>query len=428
MAHSKPEWWNQPAVPLQHHQHTQSLQPSPRSAPIIAVAFSIEQTGSDGQPKIRRGEDRRRSGHNRSCNMADQPHHHKPNHYVWLAQHTAGTDATQLHAWGHDHDGAYRQLPLNHPSLAYVLLLTPDGPTLWLHHVLLFGSANSVWSYNRFGDVLTSLSRVLTATPVVHFADDHGSINQKNTPTAALTLSADWTVPLGFHMKHSKDQAPQTEHKIQGAYIQLTQDTTIIRPCPQCIQHITQTILTALDHQTLDPSLAQKLSVFLHSHPTLWQSWPSSKPRPLPPRLLPSDHPFPRDQAGSHCHAQHSTPRQSSLLPTTTLTGYPKSHLHRCLLYHWWPQQKMLRTPDGIQHAHKDLSNGWGIVVFPARQTPIVTSGHIPPSLLQQFTSSQAFIYFLEPGQLSLPQSCFEPFSPNRTYNCATMRLPNTPS
>ena len=105
--------------------------------------------------------------------MADQPHHHTPDHYVCPAQHTAQCHTSPLQVWGHDHDGAYRQLPLQDSSLAHVLLLTPDGPTLWFHHVLLFGSPASVWSYNRFGDILTSITRVLTVTPVVHFVDDY---------------------------------------------------------------------------------------------------------------------------------------------------------------------------------------------------------------------------------------------------------------
>ena len=67
--------------------------------------------------------------------------------------------------WGHDHDGAYRQLPLDDPRQAYVLLLTPEGSTLWSHNVLLFGSAASVWSYNRFGDVLVACSRTPGVVP-----------------------------------------------------------------------------------------------------------------------------------------------------------------------------------------------------------------------------------------------------------------------
>ena len=192
--------------------------------------------------------------------MTDQPCHHTPDHYLWLAQHTAATDQAAQQVWGHDHDGAYRQLPLDDPSLAYVLLLTPDGPTLWLHHVLLFGSAASVWSYNRFGDVLTSLSRVLTATPVVHFVDDYGSIQPKTHATSGFQAFGHLNSTLGFHMKTSKEQPPRHEHKIQGVYIHTDSTHVTIRPCQQRIQQITTTLKQAIDTNFLQPSLAQKLA------------------------------------------------------------------------------------------------------------------------------------------------------------------------
>lgn len=68
----EPQWWTTKSVPLSQHQHTMHLKPLPHSDPVIALAFSIEQTRSDGKAKIRRGEDWRRSGHNRSCNMTGQ--------------------------------------------------------------------------------------------------------------------------------------------------------------------------------------------------------------------------------------------------------------------------------------------------------------------------------------------------------------------
>ena len=142
-----PTWFTTQTVPLQTNKHHLPRLPIPHNNPIIAMAFSIKQTGSDGKPKIRRGEDWRRSGHNRACQMNDQPYHHTPDHYISLAQHTARHSNQQQLVWGHDHDGAYRQLPLEDPEIAYVLLQTPHGPTLWHHHVLLFGSAASVWAY-----------------------------------------------------------------------------------------------------------------------------------------------------------------------------------------------------------------------------------------------------------------------------------------
>ncbi len=144
--------------------------------PLMAdeIAKQVQMGRMDGKPKIRRGEDWRRSGHNRSCNMADQPHHHTPDHYLRLAQ------------------------PLNDPSLAYALLLTPDGPTLWLHHVLLFGSAASVWSYNRLAmyshHFHESSLRLRSSTLSTTMA----AFSHRNTPPAVSNPSADSTAPLDF--------------------------------------------------------------------------------------------------------------------------------------------------------------------------------------------------------------------------------------
>ena len=124
-----------------------TLLPIPHEFPIIAVAFSIEQIGSDCKRKIRRGVDWRRSGHNRTYATHGQPFHHTTDHLAYFSILASNKHPhSQLDVWGHDHDGAYRQLPFNDPAVAYVLLITPEGPTLWNHKVLLFGFAASVRS------------------------------------------------------------------------------------------------------------------------------------------------------------------------------------------------------------------------------------------------------------------------------------------
>ncbi|CAE7455981.1 unnamed protein product, partial [Symbiodinium pilosum] len=160
-----------------------TLLPLPRTEPKVAMAFSIKQTGSDGKDKIRRGEDWRRSGHNSTCIMHDQPFHHTPDHFASLVIQTHQTHPTaDMHVWGHDHDGAYRQLPLDNPENAYVLLHTPQGPTLWSHNVLLFGSSASVWGYNRFGDAMVSVSRLFgkvgRAPLKAIYARAHGEVDR----------------------------------------------------------------------------------------------------------------------------------------------------------------------------------------------------------------------------------------------------------
>ena len=146
-------------------------------------------------------------------------------------------------------------------------------------------------------------------------------------------------------MKHSKEQPPKNECKIQGIYIHLTQDTAIIRPCPQRLQHITQTIQTALDRQKLDPSLAQKLAGTCSFTATqLFGKVGRAANRALYDHALSHQTTLPRATNG---HAQHLTSCRTPFLSLTARTLHSNHHLHRCLLHHRWPKQKMFRANSG---------------------------------------------------------------------------------
>ena len=143
--------------------------PLPHPTPKIAMAFSIKQTGSDGKDEIRRGEDWRRSGHNSTCTMHDQPFHHAPDHFASLVIQTHQLHPKEdMHVWGHDHDGAYRQLPWTICPLA-------RAPHCGATTSCYFGSCASVWGYNRFGDAMVSVSRILLLCPTMQYVDDYGS-------------------------------------------------------------------------------------------------------------------------------------------------------------------------------------------------------------------------------------------------------------
>ena len=228
-----PATWETKCTRPRHCPHL-TLLPIPHEFPMIAVAASIEQIGSDVKKKMRRGEDWRRSGHNRTCTMHDQPFHHTPDHFASLGILASNKHPqSQLDVWGRDHDGAYRQLPLDDPEVAYVLLITPEGPTLWNHNVLLFGSATSVWSYNRFGDIMTSISRVLNFSPVLHYVDDHGSMEPDDTAQSSFESFEEFNGVLGFTMKPSKRQPPLRRQRMQGVIIESDYDTIVLSPCPQ---------------------------------------------------------------------------------------------------------------------------------------------------------------------------------------------------
>jgi len=101
----------------------QSLHPAPDNQDCYpSIAFPIDQQGSDGRKKIRRGEDWKRSFHNRLAQTSDKPAHHTVDYYLQGARilHSLGFKNLQL--WGHDHEGAYRQFPARPQHLMWAVL------------------------------------------------------------------------------------------------------------------------------------------------------------------------------------------------------------------------------------------------------------------------------------------------------------------
>ena len=254
-----PHWEHQTITPNKYPEL--QLLPIPHTTPAMALAFSTQQTGSDGKEKIRRGEDWRRSGHNATCIMHDQPYHHTPDHFAALATRSHQHNPNQLlHVWGHDHDGAYRQLPLDRPEQAYVLLHTPDGPTLWSHNVLLFGSSASVWGYNRFGDAMVAVSRLILLCPTMHYVDDYGSTEGSHQADSGFRSFEDFNGALGYNMKTSKRQPPAPSHKIQGVIISKDNNHITLTPCPQRVERMCSHIIACLEQDTLEPDQARRMA------------------------------------------------------------------------------------------------------------------------------------------------------------------------
>jgi hypothetical protein len=103
------------------------LLPLPAGDVFIANAFAIHQIGSDDKKKVRRGEDWRRSFHNSTVEVDDAPYHHNIESYAALATANLETwsdgEMPALKIWGQDHEGAYRQLPLENTREAFVHLI-----------------------------------------------------------------------------------------------------------------------------------------------------------------------------------------------------------------------------------------------------------------------------------------------------------------
>ena len=333
--------------------------------------------------------------------MTDQPYHHTPDHYTWLAQYTRQRSDEPPLVWGHDHDGAYRQLPLDDPSIAYVLLLTPDGPTLWHHHVLLFGSAASVWAYNRFGDMLSAVARTIACIPVVHYVDDYGSIEPTGSANSGFDTFEAINSILGFHMKISKKQPPANSHRIQGVIIECDIDKITVAPCPSRIKNISEQLRKHLRTQLMTPEQARKLAGKCSFTTTqLFGRVGRAALRALYDKAFSNT-----DNINSHTHSaitallnilEHCQPRQLPLQPQQT---------QHTIIYtdaFYKEGDKILRCSDLYDQQHdltpsSEMTNGWAaVVIHPSANTPLVFHGTVPPRLLKHFASNKAFIYFLE--------------------------------
>eukprot|EP00438_Fugacium_kawagutii_P004671 Skav216583 [mRNA] locus=scaffold3151:23511:25874:+ [translate_table: standard] len=214
---SSPTSWPKKTVVLPLFKHTQTLLPGPQTHGATSVSFAIIQTGSDGKPKIRRGEDWRRAHHNQTVMVSDRPHNHRPPTFVALAAEFSQRNLNST-IWGSDRENAYRQLPVEEPCHTWTILFTEGGPTLWRHRALLFGATGSVWSYGRVGDFLCWLARTFLLTPAIHYVDDYAAVEaatlpilfrSKPQPVTSMWLSfqtqqdaTSWTIP----------QDPRSDH------------------------------------------------------------------------------------------------------------------------------------------------------------------------------------------------------------------------
>ena len=410
-----PKWWPRPSVATQLP-GTDVLLDLPHDDPFIAMAFSIEQTGSDGNTKIRRGEDWRRSGHNSTCIMHDQPYHHTPDHFVSLGlAFLENNRSTPLRVWGHDHDGAYRQLPLNDPRQAYVLLLTPDGPTLWSHNVLLCGSAASVWSYNRFGDVLVACSRTLVLSPALHYVDDYGSMEDELSADSSFRAFEDYNGCLRISMKPSKRQPPEKQHRIQGVLISSDTENLILTPCPARVRAMTQQIEKHLDTNVLTPEEARKMAGKCNFLTGRLFGKVGRAPKAIYARANSFSHQLDKPTRSSlmalrdtilHCQPmtipRNPTCRSFSVIYTDAYFQL-KGTVYR-------PGDENLPQWDSQQTP--DIENGWAALCFHQGDvhTGAYFQGRLPSALLRQFSADQAFIYLLEAWAAILAPMIFEPW------------------
>ncbi|CAE7252463.1 DNMT3B [Symbiodinium sp. CCMP2592] len=340
-----------------------SKQPLPAGPVFAARAFSVCQTGADGSRKVRRCEDYRRSHHNSTIEAHDRPEHDDIEVYIQVLR-LAKKLGLQPEIWCHDLADAYRAYPIRDPAEAYMLLNTLSGPTLWRHRVLPFGSSASVWHFGRLTDAMCRLVRTLLHICVLHYVDDLGGIQDSSDAASAFSAFSEFCDILGYRLKKSKAQPPDTVQKLLGVILEITAEGICVRADPKRIEKLSAQIQQVLRDDVLEPVVAAKLVGklgFIQS--TAFGRAGSAALRPI--------------------HARANSTRTGSVELNVGLRGALRAVVYTDAFFELGERTWKAGDPD---------------IPTNVSFSSFVTYGHgsVSSGLLQRFCSRRAFISFLE--------------------------------
>ncbi|CAE6943486.1 unnamed protein product [Symbiodinium sp. CCMP2592] len=396
-----PPGWKQETVPVAGVDGFEVLSDCPDLRPCIAWAFSVVQEGSDGKRKVRRCEDYRRSFHNDTVQAFDIPPHDDIGVYVSMVRHLHASGEFGM-IWAQDLHSAYRQYPVRSPSHCYVIVMTPDGPTLWRHRVMPFGATASVFHFNKVTDALLWLARTLLVIPAIHYVDDLGSVDPASSAQSSFTSFDAFCSLLGFQLKPSKRQPPDRIQKLQGVIVQIGDQGVTVAPSESRVRKLVFALRRALSEDSLSPDEAARLAGKLGFLSTsLWGQVGQSLTRPLHGRAHGPKNGTNALNSGLRACMQCLIALISN--PVPRLIPFAGERCGVSVLYadayFKLGDKKWSVASDSIPTswpANMHLAeNGWGFI---CRASDRITAGHgsVPPRILRLFGSRRSYIYFLE--------------------------------
>ena len=89
---------------------------------------------------------------------------------------------------------------------------------------MVFGAKAAVWGYNRVGDAVIFLVRVLFLMMSFHYVDDYGGVEPDESADSAFDTFAQFSAIIGFQTKTSKAQPPNKSHIMLGIDVTIDSD------------------------------------------------------------------------------------------------------------------------------------------------------------------------------------------------------------
>ena len=397
-----PEWLRSvKATAVADHQDVDIIAEPPPGDAFLAASFPVCQTDENGELKVRRAEDWRRSGHNSTVSVADVPTHHFVGSFVDLARRMAH-DRRRLVVFGHDLLNAYRQWPVRRPAHCGTFLATKHGVTFWFHLAMNFGATASVWNFNRAADALQQLLRGLLLTPTGHYVDDFNGVEDDDLGESAADGFQDLFAALGFLTKKSKAQPPANEHVVQGVTFHIDEHGVTLSPTPRRVEKILAQLRRALHDDSLSPDDASRLAgrvAFLTQ--SVFGAVARAATKAIYARAADTAA-WSNDSLSPGLAAALKT--LVNILPTTRPRFVPfnADQLAMAVLYadafftDGERRHKAGHVPDGMNPSpHQRAANGWGYVLRIGDRV-FYDHGVVPPWFVKLFAARRAYIYMLE--------------------------------
>ena len=397
-----PEWLRSvKATAVADHQDVDIIAEPPPGDAFLAASFPVCQTDENGELKVRRAEDWRRSGHNSTVSVADVPTHHFVGSFVDLARRMAH-DRRRLVVFGHDLLNAYRQWPVRRPAHCGTFLATKHGVTFWFHLAMNFGATASVWNFNRAADALQQLLRGLLLTPTGHYVDDFNGVEDDDLGESAADGFQDLFAALGFLTKKSKAQPPANEHVVQGVTFHIDEHGVTLSPTPRRVEKILAQLRRALHDDSLSPDDASRLAgrvAFLTQ--SVFGAVARAATKAIYARAADTAA-WSNDSLSPGLAAALKT--LVNILPTTRPRFVPfnADQLAMAVLYadafftDGERRHKAGHVPDGMNPSpHQRAANGWGYVLRIGDRV-FYDHGLVPPWFVKLFAARRAYIYMLE--------------------------------
>ena len=274
--------------------------------------------------------------------------------------------------------------------------------SVWRHKVLPFGSAPSVWHFNRCTDALVWLARSLTLVLALHYVDDVGGPEPDWAASSSCEKFRELCEIIGIRVKPSKEQLPAVLQKVLGVWLSIHADRLEVRPDSSRLTKMIHSLQSCLETDQLRPEEAHRLCgklVLLQS--ILFGMVGMAAMHPL----------YARSHGGSEQSLELNQGLRGAIQALIALLGKATP---RCIPLRRGGQQTSIVYADAFLklgerawkagHAQvrhwtrapvSTLTNGWGFLV---RAGSDITAGHgaVPADIVSCFNSRKAYIFFLE--------------------------------